>query len=62
MIAAYMDFIKRVQDASTGAPKTVLTYERVLGGSNRTLYFAVPFDRWSDRDGWMSVPEILTKA
>ena len=37
-------------------------YQRVLGGSNRTFFVAIPFSEWSEIDGWMPVPEILTKA
>ena len=62
MFAAYGDFIKKVQDATTGAPETVLVFQRVLGGSNGTFVVAIPFSEWSEMDGWMPVPQILTKA
>ena len=62
MAAAYADFIKKVQDAATGAPETVLVFQRVLGGSNGTYFIGIPFSEWSEMDRWMPVPEILMKT
>ena len=62
MAGQYEDFIKKVQEGATGAPETVLVYQRALGGSINTYLVAIPFNEWSEMDGWMGVPQILARA
>jgi len=59
MNAEFDDFVKKVQSAARQTQERVVTYQRVLGGSTNTCYFAIQFNDWSDLDGWQTVPQML---
>lgn len=62
MNADFEEYIKQVQSAARPAPERVVAYQRVMGGSNNTYYFAIRFDEWGDLDGWHTVPQMLVNA
>jgi hypothetical protein len=47
-----------------GAPQPTTTFNVIMGGPGRTYNIVLPFNKWSEVDGWMtvSVPQMLTKA
>lgn len=55
---------KRIKAAAekVGAPQPWTTFSVIMGGPGRTYNIVLPFDKWSEVDGWITVPQMLTKA
>jgi hypothetical protein len=60
----YEAFIKKVLAAGEKADQKqrTLTFQVTLGGPGYTYMIATYFDKWSETDGLLSVPETLIKA
>ncbi len=63
-IGEYEAFQKRIKAAAekVGASQRWTTSSVILGGPSRTYTIVLPFNKWSDVDGWMTVREMLVKA
>ena len=57
-------FQKRIKAAAekVGAPQPWTTFGVTVGGPGRTYHIVLPFNKWSEVDGWMNVREMLVKA
>jgi hypothetical protein len=57
-------FQKRIKAAAekVGAPQPWTTFSVMMGGPGRTYHIVLPFNKWSEVDGWMNVREMLVKA
>jgi hypothetical protein len=60
----YEAFIKKVMAAGekVGQNQRVVTFQVTAGGPGYTYMIATYFDKWSETDDQLSVPEILIKA
>jgi hypothetical protein len=63
-IGDFVTFQKRIKAAGekSGAPQRWTVSSTVLGGPGRTYTIVLPFNKWSEMDGWMTVAQMLTKA
>jgi hypothetical protein len=63
-IGEFQSFQKRIKAAAekVGAPQRWTTHSVMLGGPGSTYNIVLPFNKWSEVDGWMTVPQMLTKA
>jgi len=63
-VPAYEDFIKKVAAGAEkiGAAQHWMTWMATIGGPSRTFNIVLPFQKWSEVDGWTQVPQILAKA
>lgn len=73
MVAQYEEAARQTAEAyrQTGAgPQTVLIYQTLIGSNaghrlstqRRTYLAAIPFNAWSDIDGWQLPPQVLIQA
>jgi hypothetical protein len=60
----YENFAKKIVAGANkiGAPQHWSAWSVSIGGPGRTYNIVLPFNKWSDIDGWTPVPQILTKA
>jgi hypothetical protein len=60
----FEDFVKKVVDAANkvGVAQTWRGGQVELGGPSNTYIFALPFEKWGDRDGWSMFPAYLNEA
>ncbi|HET7293654.1 MAG TPA: hypothetical protein VFM88_14615 [Vicinamibacteria bacterium] len=60
----YEAFVKKVIAAAEkiGQTQRTVTFQVTAGGPGYTYMIATYFDRWAETDGFLSTPEILTKA
>jgi len=63
-VADYEDYVKKIVVGATkiGAPQRWTAYGVGPGGPGYTYSVALPFDNWSEVDGWTTIPQILSKA
>jgi hypothetical protein len=63
-IGQFETFQKRIKAAAekVGATQRWTTSSVILGGPGRTFNIVLPFNKWSEVDGWMTVPQMLMKA
>ncbi|HEX2248751.1 MAG TPA: hypothetical protein VHH32_00300, partial [Gemmatimonadales bacterium] len=63
-IGEFEAFQKRIKAAAekVAAPQRWTTFNVILGGPGRTYNVVLPFNKWSEVDGWMTVQQMLTKA
>src|SRR4051794_5389776 len=63
-VPAYENFIKKVAAGAEkiGAAQHWMTWMVTIGGPSRTFNIVLPFQKWSEVDGWTPVPQILIKA
>ena len=45
-----------------GAPQGWIFAQAALGASGPTYYVVLGFDKWSERDSWEQIPQLMTKA
>ena len=60
----FENFARKVQEAGgeIGDPRTVLIYQRRLGGPINEYLAVIGFDDWAEMDSWPTVPEMLVEA
>ena len=63
-VPAYESFTKKIVAGAEkiGAAQHWMAWMVNIGGPGRTFDIVLPFDKWSEVDGWTFVPQILTKA
>jgi len=63
-VADYEDFAKKIVAGAnkTGASQRWTVYGVSRGGPGYTYSVALPFNDWSELDGWTTVAQILSKA
>jgi hypothetical protein len=63
-IGEHETYQKRIKAAAEkiGAPQPWTTFNVIMGGPGRTYNIVLPFNKWSEVDGWMNVREMLVKA
>lgn len=60
----FEEYIKKIIEAAdkVGAPQGWIFAQAALGASSPTYYVVLQFDKWSERDSWDQIPQLLTKA
>lgn len=60
----YEDVVKKIVAGANkiGAPQHWMAYGVAVGGPSYTYNVVLPFNTWSEIDGWTVVPQILSKA
>jgi hypothetical protein len=63
-VTEYEDFIKKITAGANkiGAPQRWFVSHVSIGGPSLTYSIVLPFSKWSELDGWMTVPQMLLKA
>lgn len=63
-VPAYESFTRKIAAGAekVGAAQHWRTFMVMIGGPGRTFNIVLPFNKWSEVDGWTPVPQILTKA
>jgi hypothetical protein len=63
-VPAYESFLKKIVGGAdkVGASQHWMNWMVMIGGPARTFNIVLPFNRWSEVDGWTPVPQILAKA
>jgi hypothetical protein len=63
-VTEYEDYVKKVVGglAKSGAPQVVLGFQPGAGAPGYTYEFIIPFEKWADLDGFLSIPQVLAKA
>lgn len=61
---AYESFQKKIVASAEkiGASQHWMTWMSIIGGPGRTVNVVLPFNQWSEVDGWSSVSEMIRKA
>jgi hypothetical protein len=61
---AYESFTKKIAAGAEkiGAAQRWMAWMVTIGGPGRTYNIVLPFEKWSEVDGWTPVPQILSKA
>lgn len=60
----FENYVKKIVAAANklSAKQTWSTFQVPLGKPGATYRVALGFSKWADRDGWATIPELLTKA
>lgn len=63
-VADQEEYIKKIVAAANkiGAPQRWTVYGVGMGGPGYTYSVALPFDNWTEVDGWSTIPQMLSKA
>ena len=63
-VPAYESFTKKIVAGAEkiGAAQHWMAWMVNIGGPGRTFDIVLPFDKWSEVDGWTFVPQVLIKA
>ncbi len=61
---AYENFVKKVVEAAekVESPVSWSTFFATVGKPGSTYRIAIGFEKWAERDQWMNLSELLTKA
>jgi antibiotic biosynthesis monooxygenase (ABM) superfamily enzyme len=61
---AYENFVKKVVEAANKveSPVSWSTFFATVGKPGSTYRIAISFEKWAERDQWMNLQEVLTKA
>ena len=60
----FEEYIKKIIEAAdkVGAPQGWTFAQAAVGASAPTYYVVLEFDKWSERDSWEQIPQLLTTA
>ena len=60
----FEEYVKKINEAAdkVGAPQGWIFAQPAVGASGPTYYVVLEFDKWSERDSWEQIPQLLTKA
>lgn len=63
-VTEYEDYVKKIIAGSDkiGTSQRVLAYQVGLGGPGFKYHFVIPFNKWEELDGFLPIPQLLSRA
>ena len=63
MSAQYEQYVKKIVEAGKKSEaQSWLAFQLTAGGPGGVYSFVLPFEKWADRDGWLTPMQMLVKA